>query len=329
MTEKPIIKSTVEVAKPLPYEGTEEQWKEDDEDNRSVRVGHWRVNKNYNCIRCLNSAYEHPYTHQIWGCKKCDFTTRELAMRFVKMEDPDAKQKQIVHRAEMLLSQPCADFFDFCICYHTRSGSHLLATLLNSHPEIACEGEVRPEGRDPNKGYSIVSWKAISASTGGILPPKGRIRGCLVPYIGIDHFLSHGYRPDRWIHLLRDPEKVALSTLRRWMQRTASKGDIDPHYTQKEREKGEIPLSFGREIDPEVLANITNTVTHSQETVAEFLEKMDDQGKIPYLYNLCYEEFTYEKEITYMPEGVSYHLLNFLNAKNREFMLTTPLVKTS
>ena len=314
-----------QVEPPQQYVGTKREWGRY-EVKRSVHNGKWRINENYHCVRCLSPAYEHPYTSKIWGCKKCDFTTFALAVHFARMEDAKTAQDDIIQRAEMLIAQPRPDFFKYVICAHARSGTHLLATLLNSHPEVACEGEVRPEGRDPEKGYSSVSWDAIASSTNGVLPPPGDVRGCLVPYIGIDTFLQHGYRPDKWIHLLRDPRDTALSLLRRWYQRAGENNEIiKPHYTKADRDK--IPESYRMEIEEPILANMTKRVAGNMERVTAFLKQQNEKGRIS-LITVRYEDITPTRtEVTTADNEATRLIQVFIGVKPQP--LTTPLAKTS
>jgi hypothetical protein len=81
---------------------------------------------------------------------------------------------------------------DFVIVCGQRSGSHLLASLLDSHPDITCWGEAgRP--RDILNGR----------------PATGSVRGAIVMYSQRGRLQSIRY--NKVIHLTRNPEVCARS----------------------------------------------------------------------------------------------------------------------
>ena len=47
-----------------------------------VNEGEWRENSDFVCRICKEPAYLHPYTNQIWGCKKCGYTTYSPGVYF-------------------------------------------------------------------------------------------------------------------------------------------------------------------------------------------------------------------------------------------------------
>lgn len=292
---------------PLPWEGSKELWMET-EIHRKVSEGDWRYLPNYTCLKCGENAFGHPYTTKIWGCKKCDFTTPELATHFHRIESEEDRK-----RANF-------DFFDYVIYCQARSGSHLLASLLNSHPDLACEGEVPVIGvRDPARGYSDSSWDVIKEATGGILPPPGKIRGCICHYINSMVFaVQEGYRPKKWIHLLRNPERVARSLLRRWAER--EDGSARAHYFQGEEVPPEKP------IDLDQLKQQTQNMENLQHYNIEFLRAVSEEEGLEIL-QITYEDLTQGSSIYRVRNITTKKILEFLGVK--EIQLETRMVKVS
>jgi hypothetical protein len=86
--------------------------------------------------------------------------------------------------------------YDFVIFCQGRSGSHLLATALDSHPEVACDGE--------NEGDSVI--KPHASKKANVL------RGRIVTYQQAKHLDL--IKPTKIIYLVRDPFYCALSMVR-------------------------------------------------------------------------------------------------------------------
>lgn len=53
----------------------------------SVYEGPWMRNGGKVCVICGDTAYEHPLTSRIWGCRTCGFTTDYLSRCFHDRED--------------------------------------------------------------------------------------------------------------------------------------------------------------------------------------------------------------------------------------------------
>ena len=47
-----------------------------------VTEGPWRQSDDFVCVTCGKPAFYHPYTNEIWGCKKCGFTTYTVSLSF-------------------------------------------------------------------------------------------------------------------------------------------------------------------------------------------------------------------------------------------------------
>ena len=82
--------------------------------------------------------------------------------------------------------------YDFLILTAGRAGSHLLASFLNSHPDVACEGEIGKED-------SLIARGSLS----------GDLKGCILPYAQRD--LLKKYASAKVIHMWRDPDRGAYS----------------------------------------------------------------------------------------------------------------------
>jgi len=68
MSEKPL---------PIPEGMTQEQI-----EAMTINDGKWRWSYDFVCRTCGGSAYLHPYTNSIWGCKKCGTTTYSVSVFF-------------------------------------------------------------------------------------------------------------------------------------------------------------------------------------------------------------------------------------------------------
>ncbi len=47
-----------------------------------VNEGEWHEFSGFVCRKCKKSAFLHPHTNNIWGCKKCGFTTTSVSLYF-------------------------------------------------------------------------------------------------------------------------------------------------------------------------------------------------------------------------------------------------------
>ncbi len=83
--------------------------------------------------------------------------------------------------------------FDFLIVCQQRSGSHMLASALNGHPNISCSGEL-----------DIVDTL--------IVPSDGECKGAILMYNRWKAFGTR-YTANKLIHLVRDPEALAYSRM--------------------------------------------------------------------------------------------------------------------
>jgi len=178
----------------------------------------------------------------------------------------------------------------FIILAHQRTGTHLLATALNSHPDIVCLGE-EGEEIDIKKGASV--------------------RGKIVMYNQL-----HGKFEDnfglRIIHLLRDPRDTAISDILNDRDK-AENENHDAHYYKKE------PIKY-HNIEKGFLQYKTDIINRYMWEVQKALPQ-----SIPTI-EVRYEELTKGKEVRRIPKKPAERILHFLGVKYRT--LTTDLFKS-
>lgn len=162
--------------------------------------------------------------------------------------------------------------FDFVIFTPGRAGSHLLATLLNSHPEIMCEGEF---GKDD----SLIDRSRLS----------GVLHGCILAF-GQRNMLFK-LNPSRVIYMTRSPVLGAESyakNVSRYRARIAGlEYDPNPKITDNAR------LSTTRKLE-----NIHKASCKILKTF-NYLE-------------VSYEELTDNKSISWMPMFLCNRVCDFL-----------------
>lgn len=52
-----------------------------------VSNGPWRETDRYLCGHCIQNAFHHPHTNDIWGCRQCGTTTTKLRRHFMSLDD--------------------------------------------------------------------------------------------------------------------------------------------------------------------------------------------------------------------------------------------------
>lgn len=62
-------------------------------DSMKVTDGEWRESPSFVCRTCQNSAFYHPYCNEIWGCKKCGFTTYSVADYFRPLRPSEISER--------------------------------------------------------------------------------------------------------------------------------------------------------------------------------------------------------------------------------------------
>ena len=59
-----------------------------DLESMKISDGEWRKSFEFLCVHCKEPAYLHPFTNEIWGCKKCGFTTFSVSIHFRANNNP-------------------------------------------------------------------------------------------------------------------------------------------------------------------------------------------------------------------------------------------------
>lgn len=128
---------------------------------------------------------------------------------------------------------------DFIILCEKRTGSHLLATLLNSHPSINCQF----------RELAMQNRKVI-------VPTKGEVRGGIIHYQEAEEALKV-IDPKKVLHLVRDMKSVLRSYLATFYTQE-SRG----HYTREEENPKEPKL----DVDTEERKKIQNELWKRRNT---------------------------------------------------------------
>lgn len=89
--------------------------------------------------------------------------------------------------------------FDFLIFCMQRSGSHVLAALLDSHPEIVCLGEI---------GTPIHNTKIEPSASGVGEPVSGKVSGAILKYNRFPILKKNLIHCPKLIHLVREGSDI-------------------------------------------------------------------------------------------------------------------------
>lgn len=168
--------------------------------------------------------------------------------------------------------------FDFVIFTPGRAGSHLLASLLNSHPDIACEGEFgRPD--------TLIDPADLS----------GSVRGCILSFAQRNILIK--WNPGKVIYMTRSPvlgaESYAKNVVRYKARKAGEEYDPEPHITGNERLSTIRKLKSFHKVSRKILK------------VFNHLE-------------VSYEELTDNVNISVMPSVMSDRVCDFLGVQRKE-----------
>ncbi len=215
----------------------------------------------------------------------------------------------------------------FVIVGTQRTGTTLIRTSLDSHPDLICSGEVFKGGRRPYQhpdGY----WAFCRAS------PRNRIRQYVARKRNVTDFLTQLFsRPGAaaigfklmYSHSLRYPEVVdfirqrglsVIHVIRRNVLKTLISRDVARltgvyHRTKETTEQGQAAIT----LDPATLIERLDAVAREERTWQERLD-----GHAP-IMKVSYEDFVNERELE------TQRLLQFLNLRFVE--LNSPLQRIS
>jgi len=178
---------------------------------------------------------------------------------------------------------------NFIILAHQRTGTHLLATALNSHPNIYCTGETREAPSENMNNISAV----------------GRIIMYNQLYGQFDET-----KKSKIIHLTRNPRDTAMSNI-------ANLGDAvfpshKAHFYKKEK--------------PRYCSIDKCHIDKKTEEIGGYMVSVRKALKSINHLEITYEELTNGKSIKKLPKKPAKKILDFLGVKYKT--LTTNLVKS-
>jgi len=164
---------------------------------------------------------------------------------------------------------------DYLIVCNSRSGSHLLCTLLNSHSKIACVGE----------SDEIINElkNARSEKTGRIVFNRQFLR------------FSDRHKSNNIIHLTRDPEKIAISRY------IFNHTNVRPRHFTK-------PANIHSKLDKRVIEQDTVVIKNEDEKIREILKSYNS-------IEISYEEMTNDINIKELNKETAKKLLDFLEVR--------------
>lgn len=193
------------------------------------------------------------------------------------------------------------DTLDFVIVCYGRSGSHLLADLLSSHPDVSfCHDKHMRSSKD------IERFDAGSF----VRSPETFMCGTVVHYSAWDYFASvANIQTTQFIHLIRDLETVALSVQR--YKRMKAAGVNAELYRQNDS----VPTGWNVSVPPQLLARQKD---HIRQLVRKFSQILE-----PYHPLICrYESLTEGRNITEVENDQSRSVLRFLGLEEQRLRTT-------
>lgn len=171
--------------------------------------------------------------------------------------------------------------FDFLILTTQRSGSHMLASALNSHPSISCEGEITSRG--------------VSTDDSVIEPSAGETRGAILMY---NRWHTPGKFPaSKIIHLVRNPCNTAQSRVANEQSKKLKGREHRAHYWKKVTREFEI----GRKVLRETENDIKNEIYRMRKEIQRTSHM-----------EISYEELTGNTSITQVPQESADRISAFL-----------------
>lgn len=210
----------------------------------------------------------------------------------------EPKPMQLTDIAQPAKELIVAAYRDFAIVCFQRSGSHLLATAIDSHPEICCQGELLQAVATPYKPYAP---KPI-ASPG--------VSGAILMYSQWKLAQGLGIKPRKFIHLLRDPVMTAISIARNEADARARGACHRPHIP-----RGTTQMQVA-EFDKAIVPDWAARIAKQQQVFSRLL------AGYPVL-EICYEHLTGGKDVEVLPEQASARILQFLGVARTSTLVAT------
>ena len=195
---------------------------------------------------------------------------------------------------------------DFSIVCHPRSGSHFLATAINSHSQIHCQCELLQILTEPHKAYAAMCEIAT-----------GPVNGAIIMYENWHLAAAMSIIPRKLIHLTRDPRNTALSFIRNDEHLLAYGARHNPHAWRNSSE----PLEMRNySVDEMRLAERAALVRESQHAFNSSLPQ-------PRL-EITYEELCADHDVHTIDQKAADRIIDFLQV-SRGGQMITALRKTS
>lgn len=190
--------------------------------------------------------------------------------------------------------------YDFVIVCNQRSGSHLLASLLDSHPDIECDGEIG----------------SLNDPLFKVEPDGEKLRGGIVMYQRLGRIKD--IRPKSIIHLVRDPLATATSEVTNSISRKLNRKSHRAH-----RFKDEDPIETAHiSPKPETVKRKVAHIIKMRNRLVRAIQK-----KKLHALEIHYEDLTQGgTSISKCPQGITIQLCKFLGL--REHPLTTGFRKS-
>jgi len=185
-----------------------------------------------------------------------------------------------------------APLYDFLIVCHQRSGSHLLASFLDSHLEICCLGE--------RADHCCKEWT---------------LRGRIFMYGTFLRQQKLLLETTKFILLTRDEDKQAFSTVRNSSLRKQH-GDRYKAHLKKPDPLQSMTWNF--EAPEKMLSRIKTRIRADGNQVRELI---DGRSTI----SVTYEEMTRNRNVSTMPEKLTRRIMEYFGLPYRK--LTTDLKK--
>lgn len=197
-----------------------------------------------------------------------------------------------------------AAYRDFAIVCHQRSGSHMLATALNSHPEVCCQGELLQTIKTPHKVYAPRP-----------IVPHG-VSGAILMYGHWKLTTQLGLNPKKCIHLLRDPIRTAISVAKNLADEQTRGPEHRPHFPRGSKHRQMV------EFDATAVPELAARIAERQQRFAVFLADRT-------VLEIRYEDLTGEKDVEVLPEQASSRILEFLGVIRTDVRLVPAVKKSS
>lgn len=182
--------------------------------------------------------------------------------------------------------------YHFVIICHPRSGSHLLASFLDSHPGIECDGEI---------GQKTDGLRKLE-------PDDLKLRGGIVMDGRLGRLSSIQPVPRQFIHLVRDPKSNARSEL----LNAATGKAIGKKHHRAHRFDGEEPIiPTAPEPDLETILHRVHDIRVLHDRIRQWL----DVQAVPRL-TITYEELSSNgQNVARCPRAAAQLLCGFLGVR--------------